>query len=162
MMDAADDKGPGYSAPEANGYEFQSGGIVEMLKKLHDEFREKLATCQKDIEEKTAEKERKTEKTAESKKQLAATIDMKAENEKTLSDMETECAEKKMSFAEKQQLRAEEIEAIGKAMEILKSGDVSGNAEKYLNLAQTNQAKALLQVVGASKAASGETMDSPR
>merc|ERR1712061_409455 len=35
-------------APEANGYEFQSGGIVDMLKKLQDEFRAKLGTCQKE------------------------------------------------------------------------------------------------------------------
>jgi hypothetical protein len=42
--------GPGmdYAAPEANAYEFQSGGIVEMLKKLKDEFRSKLADCQKE------------------------------------------------------------------------------------------------------------------
>jgi hypothetical protein len=183
MMDADDNKAPG--VPEANGYEFQSGGIVEMLKKLHDEFREKLATSQKeemnskhaynmivedltdsiensekDIEEKTAEKERKIEKTAENKKQLSATIDMKTENEKTLSDMTTECEEKKMSFAEKQQLRAEEIEAIGKAMEILKSGDVSGNAEKYLNLAQTKTAAALVQMRGS--ASNDAALDSPR
>jgi hypothetical protein len=177
MMDSDDNKGPEYSAPEANGYENQSGGIVEMLKKLHDEFREKLATSQKeemnskhaynmivedltdsienstkDIEEKTAEKERKIEKTAENKKQLAATIDIKADNEKTLQEMTVECEEKKMSFAEKQQLRTEEIEAIGKAMEILKSGDVSGNAEKHLALAQTQKSAALLQVA----------VDSPR
>jgi len=183
MMDSDDNKGPEYSAPEANGYENQSGGIVEMLKKLHDEFREKLATSQKeemnskhaynmivedltdsiensdkDIEEKTAEKERKIEKTAENKKQLSATIDMKAENEKTLSDMTIECEEKKMSFAEKQQLRTEEIEAIGKAMEILKSGDVSGNAEKYMNLAQTKTATALVQMRGSAV----NEMDSPR
>jgi len=36
------------SPPEANAYEFQSGGIVEMLKKLKDEFRSKLADCQKE------------------------------------------------------------------------------------------------------------------
>merc|ERR1719326_2255958 len=35
-------------APEVNAYEFQSGGVVEMLKKLKDEFRSKLADCQKE------------------------------------------------------------------------------------------------------------------
>jgi len=169
--------GMDYSAPEANAYEFQSTGIVELLKKLMDEFREKLATTQKeemnskhaynmivedltdsienankDIEEKTAEKERKIEKTAQDKKQLAATIAVKTDNEKTLSDMTQECTEKNMSFAEKQQLRKEEIEAIGKAVEILSSDEVSGNAEKYLELAQTKKGKALLQMLGTSAA----------
>merc|ERR1719161_373382 len=42
--------GPGmdYEAPEANAYESQSGGIIEMLKKLKDEFRGKLGQCQKE------------------------------------------------------------------------------------------------------------------
>jgi len=60
--------------------------------------------------------------------------------------MQVECEEKKLSFGEKQQLRTEEIEAIGKAMDILKSGDVSGNADKHLALDQTSQASALAQL----------------
>merc|ERR1719183_67070 len=126
-----------YEAPEANAYEFQSGGIVDMLKKLKDEFRGKLGQCQKEemnskhaydmvvtdlvdsiensndsIEEKTVTKARKEEQAAEDKKSLAATIQMKKDDEQTLSDLTQECAEKKLSFGEKQQLRAEEIEAI--------------------------------------------------
>merc|ERR1719269_211377 len=138
--------GPDYAAPEANAYEFQSGGIVEMLKKLKDEFRTKLADCQKEemnsehaynmvvqdlvdsiensnqsIEEKTVTKARKEEKAAQNKKELAATIAMKKEDEKTLAEMQVECKEKGLSFEEKQQLRTEEIEAINQAIKILKS-----------------------------------------
>merc|ERR1719478_1622797 len=127
-----------------------------MLKKLRDEFRTKLADCQKEemnskhaydmvvqdlvdsiensndsIEEKKVTKARKEEKAAQDKKELASSIAMKKENEKTLADMEVECKEKKLSFGEKQQLRTEEIAAIGKAIEILQSGDVSGNAGKH-------------------------------
>merc|ERR1711972_87927 len=112
-----------YSAPEANAYEFQSGGIIALLKRLRDEFRSKLGTAQKeeknsahasnmiiqdlkdtienaqkDIEEKTQEKERKAQKSADNKKQLAATKKDKEENEKTLAAMTTECDEKTMSF----------------------------------------------------------------
>merc|ERR1719484_42955 len=154
-----------YAAPEANAYEFQSGGIIEMLKKLRDEFRTKLADCQKEemnsvhaynmvvqdlvdsiensnasIEDKKALKARKEEQAALDKKELAATIAMKKEDEKTLADMEVECKEKQLSFGEKQQLRTEEIEAISRAIKILKSGDVSGNADKHLDLAQTSSA----------------------
>merc|ERR1719375_656560 len=167
--------GPGmdYQAPEANAYEFQSGGIIEMLKKLRDEFRTQLADRQKEemnskhaydmvvqdltdliensnqsIEEKTITKARKEEKTASNKKELAATITMKKEDEKTLSEMQVECKEKGLSFGEKQQLRTEEIEAIAQAIKILQSGDVSGNAEKHLDLAQTSKVTALAQLRG--------------
>merc|ERR1719395_427756 len=165
----SDDDGQGMRAPEANAYENQSGGIVDMLKNLQDDFRKKLKECEKeemnsahasnmvvqdltdsisransDIEEKTAEKEKKTEKIAEDKSILASTITDKDEDTKTLSDLEAECSQKAESFKEKQQLRAEEIEAIGKAIEILQSGAVSGNAEKHLSFIQ--KASSLLQV----------------
>merc|ERR1740130_752233 len=169
--------GDDYSPPEANAHENQSGGIIEMLKKLKDEFRTKLAECQKEemnsahaydmvvqdlvdsiensnasIGEKTVTRARKQEKAAQDKKDLAATITMKAEDEKTLSDMQVECEEKKLSFGEKQQLRTEEIEAVGQAIKILQSGDVSGNAEKHLALAQTSETTALTQLRGQESA----------
>merc|ERR1719215_364918 len=37
-----------YDAPEANAYEFQSGGVVEMLEKLNDEFSSKKTELEKD------------------------------------------------------------------------------------------------------------------
>jgi len=159
-----------YEAPEANAYEFQSGGIVDLLKKLLAEFTAKLGQCQKEemnskhaydmviadltdsienaekeIEAKTVEKEQKSEKSASNKKQLSATVADKAENEKLLKSTETECSEKKLSFAEKQKLRKEELEAIAKAIEILSSDDVSGNADKYLSLAQSQKSTAFVQ-----------------
>jgi len=45
-------------------------------------------------------------------------------------------------------LRTEEIEALQKATEILQSPDVSGNADKYLDLAQKPSATVLLQAAG--------------
>merc|ERR1719399_68960 len=156
MMDDSEDEAP----PEANAYEFQSGGIVSLLKKLKDDFREKLGECQKeegnslhaynmkytdlkdsvensnaDIEEKTATKERKLEQQALDKKELASTISVKKEDETTLKDAVTECEEKTLSFEEKQKLRAEEIEAISTAIGILKGDDMqTGSA--HLGLAQ--------------------------
>jgi len=159
-------------APEANAYEFQSGGIITMLKKLKDQFRSKLADCQKEemnskhaydmvvqdltdsiensnqtIEEKKITKARKEEKAASDKKELASTIAVKAEDEATLKDMQIECEQKKLSYGEKQQLRTEEIEAIQQAIKILSSGDVSGNADKHFELAQTSKI-ALAQLRG--------------
>merc|ERR1719401_38790 len=172
-----------YQAPESNAYEFQSGGIVAMLKKLKDEFRDKLAECQKEemnskhafdmvvtdlvdsienaqstISEKKVTKARKEEKTAMDKKELAATITNKKNDEKTLADMEAECKEKQLSFGEKQQLRAEEIEAIGQAIEILKSPEALGNAEKHLEftqLAANGAALPQLRAAGQSEGING-------
>merc|ERR1719235_1614825 len=146
-------EGAGLDAAEANAYEFQSGGIIDMLKKLKDDFRSKLADCQKEemnskhaydmvvqdlvdsienseqtIEEKKVNKARKEEKAATDKKELASTIATKKEDEKTLADMQVECKEKGLSFEEKQKLRAEEIEAIQQAVKILQAGDVPGAA----------------------------------
>merc|ERR1719492_588801 len=104
-----------------------------------------IENSEKEIEEKTVEKAQKTEKAAQNKKQLAATVADKAENEKLLKSTETECSEKKMSFAEKQQLRTEELAAIAKAIEILSSPDVAGNAEKYLALTQSPKSLSFVQ-----------------
>jgi hypothetical protein len=155
------------ASPEANAYEFQSGGIVDMLKKLRDDFRAKLAETEKremnaehafnmivqdltdsttfaksDISEKSKEKGRKTEQAAEDERQLSSTTANKAQSEKTLEATTTECKEKAMSLEEKQQLREEEIEAIGKAVEILSSPEVAGQHEKHLQLAQVGGAAA--------------------
>jgi len=151
-----------FEPPEAKAYEAQSGGIIEMLKKLLDEFRSKLGECQKeemnskhaydmvqqdlvdsienankDIEEKTAEKESKKEKRAMDKKELASTVDMKATDEETLKNLDTECKQKTLSFEEKQQLRADEIGAIEKAIEILSDGRVDAGGQ-HLGLVQTS------------------------
>jgi len=151
-------------APEANAYEFQSGGIVELLEKLHDEFSTKKTEAEKeemnsrhahemvsqdlsdsienaesDIATKTGIKQDKIQTNAEKKKLLGVTTADHDEDAKYLAKLTAECSQKKESFNEKQDLRTEEIEAIGKAMEILKSPDVLGNAETHLpSLVQKN------------------------
>jgi len=169
--------GDSSGAPEANGYEFQSGGIVDMLKKLQDEFRAKLGQCQKeemnsehaynmvvqdltdsianakkDSSEKSQEKSRKTEKIALDKQQVEDTTASKAEAEKTLSDMTVECKQKKLSFGEKQQLRGEEIEAIEKAAEIMSSPEAAGGENAAPSFSQTASATALPQLRSAGLA----------
>merc|ERR1719443_1390361 len=118
-----------------------------------------IENAHEDVESKTASKQGKAAEAAEDKKQLAATLECKATDEKTLSDMKTECLQKGLSYEEKQQLRVEEIEAIEKAIEILSSEAVSGNAEKHLDLAQSGgkpKASALVQMRGGG-AASGRS-----
>merc|ERR1719217_519630 len=109
-----DSKGPdldSYEAPEANAYEFQSGSIIELLKKLRGEFSTKLGECQKeemnskhaadmviqdlkdsvenakkDVGEKTVQKENTAEAMARDKKERSQAVASKAEDETTLKD----------------------------------------------------------------------------
>ena len=37
-----------YEAPEAHGYEFQSGGVIDMLEKLKDQFSQKKYELEKE------------------------------------------------------------------------------------------------------------------
>jgi len=154
------------TAPQANAYEFQSGGIVEMLEKLEQKFKKELHGYEKDeaaakhehemlIQEldsqlNAAEKEasdktklrgqRKADE-AQADGDLAATKADLAEDTKYRKDLITECDTKAKDFEARQSLRKEELEAVSKAIEILASGAVSGNADKHLpSLAQTSLA----------------------
>jgi len=54
------------------------------------------------------------------------------EDKKFLAETQATCARKASDFESRQQLRAEEIEAISQAIEIISSGAVAGNADKHL------------------------------
>merc|ERR1719247_1035657 len=145
------------SAPQASAYEFQSGGVVEMLEKLLDKFRAELDGYQKEelnakfnyqtlyqelvsnIDEATASSELKTKVKAErAQDEAAAKGDLEVTkkdlgaDEGYLSDLITECDAKSKAYENRQMLRAEELEAIGKAIEIIQSPDVMGAGEKHL------------------------------
>jgi len=154
---AEDDVGLGVSAPEANGYESRSGGIIAMLEKLLDEFIAERTALEKeetnskqaydmlmqdlnaqlkednnDIEVSTETKAKKLEAKAKGEGDLGDTQDLMAEDTKYLQDLTATCEQKSTAFEARQQLRAEELEAIAKAIEIVSSGAVSGNAGKHL------------------------------
>jgi hypothetical protein len=145
------------SAPEAESYGFQSGGIVDMLKKLLSKFKDELNTLEREelkrkgahdvvvqdllrqikaaTETKnyeTTTKAERDETAAEKKGLLADTQKAKADDETYLSTLKAECAMAADDFENRQQLRVEEMEAIEKATEILKSGSVTGMADKHL------------------------------
>jgi hypothetical protein len=145
------------SAPEAASYEFQSGGVVEMLGKLEDKFRGELHDLEKaeilagqeftlqiqelvnQIEMATDESEMKTkvkaqraEDEASAKGDLATTKDDVATDSKYLKDLLTECHQKAKDYENRQMLRAGELVAVNKAIEIMSSDDVTGSGEKYL------------------------------
>merc|ERR1719160_1017800 len=98
-----------------------------------------MQDLQDEIERATAEKGRKVkskatreEDAAGFKGDLADTTADKEADEKYLSDMVSGCQMKSEDFEARQKLRQEELVALEKATEILKSGDVSGSGEAYL------------------------------
>merc|ERR1712038_1604540 len=145
------------SAPEAAGYEFQSQGVIEMLEKLLDKFIEERTVLEKeemnskqafdtliqdltaqidqakqDRTEKAETKAKKLQAKADAKGELTETTTTKAADTKYLADLVATCEQKATDFESRQQLRTEELEAIAKAIEIVSSGAVKGNAEKHL------------------------------
>merc|ERR1719482_2082183 len=145
------------SAPEANAYEFQSAGIIEMLQKLLDKFIDERTALERDeankahgydmlksdlesqIEqdtaaaaEKTETKAAKLEAKAKAEADLADTTATRDDDMKFLEDLKATCAQKASDFESRQQLRAEEIVAIEKAIEIISSGAVAGAAAEHL------------------------------
>jgi predicted nucleic acid-binding Zn-ribbon protein len=143
--------------PEANAYEFQSGGVVALMEKLRHKFQDQLLALQKaemnakanfeelaqgledNIEydtktakDKTARRAERLEDAAKAKGDLEVTKKTKAEDEKILSDTLAECDAKSKEYEQNQVVRKEELVAIKKAYDILASPEVTGNADKYL------------------------------
>merc|ERR1719486_1076260 len=151
------DEGLAVSAPEAEGYEFQSQGVIDMLEKLLDKFIAERTTLEKEemnskhaydmlmqdlkaqIAQATQDRTEKTEARAKKLQaamiavgDLADTTTTRDADEKYLADLVATCEQKASDFEARQQLRAEELVAIEKAIEIISSGAVAGNAEKHL------------------------------
>mmetsp|Transcript_19101 Transcript_19101/g.42235 ORF Transcript_19101/g.42235 Transcript_19101/m.42235 type:complete len:662 (-) Transcript_19101:48-2033(-) len=143
-------------APEAH-YVQHAGGIVDMLKQLKAEFRSDLNELEKrelnakyeyeqmvqtlndEIEADTKRRNRKAQSKAAKQQRIAEAEGEQKEEEadlaadsKYLADLQAECAAKTTDFDARQQLRGEEIEAIGKAIDILSGDAVSGSADRHL------------------------------
>merc|ERR1712060_900221 len=150
-------EGLAVSAPEANAYEFQSSGIIEMLEKLLDKFIDERTTLEKeemnskhaydmlmqdltaqvaqattDRDQKAETKAKKLQAKADALGDLKDTTTTRDADVKYLADLTATCEQKASDFESRQQLRADEIVAIEKAIEIISSSAVSGNADKYL------------------------------
>jgi len=143
-------------APAA-GYEFQSGGVVDMLKKLRTNFAEEQTKLQKtELDAQNAyEKMRQqlvdnvkgadTELVAK-RKLLATTQQAKADAEDTLTETKKElagdetnlkdttamCQLKTSDFNSRKKLREDEIVAISKAIGFIDSDAVKGSGDKHL------------------------------
>merc|ERR1712207_81883 len=151
------DEGLAVSAPEAAGYEFQSQGVIEMLEKLLDKFIDERTVLEKeemnskhafdmliqdltaqtdqakqDREEKAETKAKKLQAKADAEGDLTDTTTTRGADQDYLDDLTATCEQKASDFESRQQLRTEEIEAVDKAIEIISSEAVKGNADTYL------------------------------
>eukprot|EP00746_Dinoflagellata_sp_MGD_P072152 gnl/MRDRNA2_/MRDRNA2_29307_c0_seq1.p1 gnl/MRDRNA2_/MRDRNA2_29307_c0~~gnl/MRDRNA2_/MRDRNA2_29307_c0_seq1.p1 ORF type:complete len:715 (+),score=232.70 gnl/MRDRNA2_/MRDRNA2_29307_c0_seq1:60-2147(+) len=145
------------AAPEANAYEYQSHGIIDMLEKLLNKFTDELTDLEKEEgesrhafemlvqdmnmqiddstarrDEKAEEKAKKLQAKAEAEGTLQDTIATRDDDMKYLADVTATCEQKASDFESRQTLRADEIKALEQAIEILSSDAVSGNAIKHL------------------------------
>jgi len=144
-------------APEANAYEFQSGGVVDMLVKLQDKFKaqkmdlereeltaqqafeqiaqqlaDNIENAEHEISKKTTLRAETEQKKAEAEGDLAETIKERDDDQQYLDDMTAMCQLKAANFEGRQQLRADELAAIKEAISIIGSQAVAGSGEKHL------------------------------
>jgi len=103
----------------------------------------------KEIEEKSVFKAKRSSESAQAKSDLAGTKNDLADDTKTLKDMKATYAAKSDQFKANQVVRADELEAIGKAIEIISDKSVAGSYGKHVNFAQKTS---LLQVRSESRA----------
>jgi hypothetical protein len=119
------------SAPQANAYEFQSGGVVEMLEKLKDKFADEkhelekeelnekhayemaaedlhssIDAAEKESAEKAKAKAEEEQGVAGDKGDLADTTSTRDEDQKYLDGVMTQCQQKSKSYEERQTVRA--------------------------------------------------------
>mmetsp|Transcript_59024 Transcript_59024/g.104884 ORF Transcript_59024/g.104884 Transcript_59024/m.104884 type:complete len:695 (-) Transcript_59024:71-2155(-) len=132
--------------PKADAYEFQSGGVIDMLNKLEkefikerndlesEEFKKKTAfeqlilSLSTEIEQHSTAKSKKDsfrgsalQNLAEAKASLEETTSVRVDDKKYLDDLQAECKLKSADFAERQRVRSMEVDAIVKASEVLKT-----------------------------------------
>jgi chromosome segregation ATPase len=148
----------GITGEEAgDAYQFHTSGIQDMVNNLKDKMSDERATVEKeeagkkhsfqlleqqltmDTEAATDERDQKeelkaqrTEDSAASKGDSGETTATKEADEKYLAETTAMCEQKASEFESRQALRDEEQVALGKAIEIMSGGSVSGAADKHL------------------------------
>merc|ERR1719271_68219 len=118
------------------------------------DLKAQIEQANSEVDSKSATKAKKLEAKATAEGDLADTTAAKEADEKYLSDLTATCDQKASDFEARQQLRAEELEAINKAIEIIASGAVSGSADKHLP--SMIQSSSLVQLRAASDSADKE------
>merc|ERR1712232_1220378 len=105
-----------------------------------------ISQATRDRDEKAETKAKKLQAKADAEGDLKDTTTTRNADAKYLADLTATCEEKASAFESRQQLRADEIEAIEKAIEIIDSEAVAGNADKHLPSMLQKESLALSQL----------------
>merc|ERR1719389_1591069 len=91
--------------------------------------------------EKKVAKSKALQQAADSRGDLSDTTTTRDDDVKFLADMTATCEQKASAYEQRQKLRAQELVAVHKAIEIMQGGAVSGAGEKHLpQLLETKKA----------------------
>merc|ERR1719159_259055 len=175
LQDAAEMDAAAPFAPEAAAYESSASGVIPMIEELQDKFKDELNDLEKaeseerhshnmmvqelvdqteaaarEVKSAKSSKAKNEEAKAEAEGDLADTKATLADDEKFLSALTTECEQKAVDFEKRQEVRAGELEAIKKAIEIMSSDAVSGAGDKHLPGLMQTQSSALVQLRSSS------------
>jgi hypothetical protein len=162
------------SIPQAKvaAYESSSGGVMEMVEQLGEKFDNERMELEKreaneaaayemmakdltgqidaatdERNQKTAHKAKREGDKADAEGSLSDTEDLLAADTKFMKDMEVEKTQKTSDFGIRQEVRAGEIEALTKAMEIMAGDSVAGSGGKHLpGLIQKSKKVSLVQL----------------
>jgi len=170
-------------APEVAAYEYQSSGIVELLESLLKKFSGELADVEEaesnqahefnlvelhltnTIEKDTSDRDEKSQlrsqlkaDSARAQGELSETKREKADDESLKQEIETTFAVKKGQYEENQKVRADELAAISKALEIISSPEVAGSYKEHINFLQVQKSVSLLQTGSSMRAARDQAM----
>lgn len=157
LLQEAEDEG--IVAPAASAFEGSSTGIMDLIERLGEKFKDEKITLEKaEVNQqqayemmqadltaqlaaattargsKVTKKAKRLEDQAEAKGGLADATSALAEDEKYLSDLEVECKQKSFDFQQRQVVRQGEIEAIGQAIDLMSSA--TGAGDSHLGLVQ--------------------------
>jgi len=171
LQDAREEEMPDGVQGKVLNFESQSGGIIRMVEELGDKFQDERNQIETDeankkhaydmmaqdltsqIESATEERENKAGKKAAREEdkgsysgELADTTTTLKADMKFLNDLTVECEQKSSDFSQRQELRAGEIDAINKAMEVMTSGDIGGGTKHLPSLVQVKKHASLAQL----------------
>merc|ERR1719386_289131 len=145
--------------PQAASYNYESSSssVISMVEELGDKFESErseledkestdkhaydmmmqdlnsqISNGSEEEDSKTAFKAKREEDKATAEGDLADTSAAKAEDEKFLSDLTTECEQKAIDFETRSQTRQGELDAITQAIEIMSGDSVAGAGAKHL------------------------------
>mmetsp|Transcript_30854 Transcript_30854/g.67504 ORF Transcript_30854/g.67504 Transcript_30854/m.67504 type:complete len:681 (+) Transcript_30854:47-2089(+) len=156
------------SAPEAHAYEFQSGGVVDMLEKLKAQFgtqkyelekeelnaqhgfeqimqqlTDNIKNAEHEVSKKTTSRAESAQSKAEAEGSLAQESSGRDEDQKYLDDVTGLCTMKRSDFASRQELRSKELKTLEEAIHIISSDSVARAGNRNLpSLVQVHRGRA--------------------